>query len=48
MSNDQLSTSEQPDANIHLLKSDLIRLINDRCRATFLGCAIVVTAAFTT
>ena len=48
MSNDQLgNTSNTSGTNGSALsKTDRIRAINDQCRATFLGCAVIVTAAF--
>jgi hypothetical protein len=45
MSTDQ-KTNESSDLNGNTPKADRIRAINDQCRATFLGCAVVVTAAF--
>jgi hypothetical protein len=44
MSNDQ--NPHQPPGLNAKSKADRIRAINDQCRATFLGCAVLVTAAF--
>ena len=47
MSGDQIENAPERSALTGpVSRPDLIRAINDRCRATFLGCAVVVTAAF--
>jgi hypothetical protein len=47
MSGDQIeNASVTSTLSGPVCRTDLIRAINDRCRATFLGCAVVVTAAF--
>jgi hypothetical protein len=47
MSSNQFENAPEMSAlNGPVSKTDLIRAINDRCRTTFLGCVVVVTAAF--
>jgi Protein of unknown function (DUF3768) len=47
MSGDQFeNVSETLALTGPVSRTDLVRAINDRCRATFLGCTVVVTAAF--
>jgi Protein of unknown function (DUF3768) len=47
MSGDQFeNVSETSALTGPVSRTDLIRAINDRCRARFLGCVVVVTAAF--
>jgi hypothetical protein len=45
MSTDQ-NTHDASGLNGDDSRADRIRAFNDQCRATFLGCAVVVTAAF--